>query len=56
MTIVVLPVFQPLMQLRRRFEEQEKAPHQHDQIATGESEIPDGEQRLGQRDHPRNNG
>ncbi|MNE97362.1 hypothetical protein D3C80_1956920 [compost metagenome] len=44
------------MQLCRRFEEQEQAPHQHDQVTTGEGEIPDGEQRFGQRDHPRNDG
>ena len=55
-TIIVLPVFQPLMELCRRFEEQEYPPDQHDQITAGEGVIHDGEQRFGQRDHPRDNG
>ena len=54
--IIMLAVFQPLMELCCRFEEQEYPPDQHDQITAGEGVIHDGEERFGQRDHPGDDG
>ena len=51
----MLAVFQSLVKFGRRLEKQEDTADQHDQIAPGEREIAYAYQRLGQRDHPRDN-
>ena len=48
--------FQALMQLHRGLEQQEQAAEQHDQVAPRERFVEDFEQRLRQRDHPRDAG
>mgnify|MGYP001140931905 CR=1 FL=1 len=48
--------FQPLMQFHRALEQQEQAADDQDDVATGQAEAPDGDQRCRQRHHPGDGG